>query len=158
MCILTVRTCTYYSPWMKQAKQLKNGATLHINTAEQLEKSNRTAATPNSFIHLPSRSTNSVTCYERVEWRASFDCAHPTTTKPPSDTEPLLSLNTWKRSQCPDSCCGQQGGDHKFCLSSLCTKACTGLAFCLCAWGKQVMLPRGTVRLCLEASRYDCYC
>lgn len=139
MCILTVRTCTYYLPWMKQAKRLKNGARLHIYTVEQLEKSNGIAATTSSFIHLPSRSTNSADLLwkERVGWRGSFDCAHPTTTKPPSNTEPLLSLNTWKSSQYPDSCCGQQGGDHKFCLSSLCMKACKGLAF-------SVFVPEGS--------------
>lgn len=41
------------------AKRLKNALRLHICTAEQLEKSNRSAATPSSPEHLPSRSTNS---------------------------------------------------------------------------------------------------
>ena len=131
MCILTIRTCTDYLSWMKWAKWLKNAPRLHICTAEQLEKSNHIAATPSSSVHLPSRSTNSADLLwkERVGWRASFDCAHPTTTKPPSNTEPLLSLNTWKSSQWPDSCCRQGGGDHKFCLSSPCMKACMGFAF-----------------------------
>lgn len=89
-----------YLPCMKCAKWLKNALRLHICTAEQLEKGNRSAATPSSPAHLPSRSTNSADLLwkERVGWRASFDCAHPVT-KVYYNIKPVLSLNTWKSSQ-----------------------------------------------------------
>lgn len=85
---------------MECAKWLKNAPRLHICTAEQLEKGNRSAATPSSSEHLPSRSTNSedLLWKERVGYRASFDGAHPTT-KVHSTIKPVPSLNTWNSSQ-----------------------------------------------------------
>lgn len=126
MCILTIRACMDYLPWMKCAKWLKNALRLHICTAEQLEKGNHSAATPSSSAHLPSRSTNSAGLLwnERVGWRANFDCAHPTT-KVYSNIKPVLSINTWKSSQWL-TCCRQGGGDHTFCPSSLCLRTHTG--------------------------------
>lgn len=100
MCILTIRACMDYLPWMKCAKWLKNALRLHICAAEQLEMGNCSAATPSSSAHLLSRSTNSVDLLwnKRVGWRASFDCAHPTT-KVYSNIKPVLSINTWKSRQ-----------------------------------------------------------
>lgn len=81
----------------KVVKECTQTTHLHCRAAG---KGEHTAAAPSSPAHLLSRSTNSADLLwkERVGWRASFDCAHPTT-KFYSNIKPVLSLNTWKSSQ-----------------------------------------------------------
>lgn len=148
-----------YLPWMKCAKWLKNALRLHICTAEQLEKGNHSAATPSSPAHLPSRSTNSAELLwkERVGWRASFDCAHPTT-KVYSNKKPVLSWNIWKGSTWLTFAADRAVVTiHSAPLHSA-WEHIQGYLLKLCAWGKQKNAARCTARFCLEASRYECYC
>lgn len=159
MCILTIRACMDYLPWMKWAKWLKNALRLHICTAEQLEKGNHSAATPSSSAHLPSRSTNSTGLLwnERVGWRANFDCAHPTT-KVYSNIKPVLSINTWKSSQWLTFVADREVVTiHSAPLHSA-WEHIQGLFPQSLCWRKQMNAASCTASLCLEASRYDCYC
>jgi len=83
------------------SKWLQNAPGLHICTAEQLEKSNHIAATPVAlYIYLQGPPILQ-TCYERKGWGGG-----PVLTvhiqqlqHRASNTEPLLSLTTWKNSE-----------------------------------------------------------